>query len=176
MDYNDTEKNINNEFNYSTAIPTTKNITILVQYCEEVFNSYSQLINEDESKNEKLKYEYRTYQYGKIYSLDFKVVIYDKNFKYIECPSLKSYIEAVNNKQINNVSSLNIKLNINFKRGPNGNTKDHINEFKINFKPYEIIFTRQSNFDDTNILKIENDINEILSKFPAIDTIFCTKE
>ena len=169
------EKNINNEFDYSNIIPTSQYIGVLVQYCEKIYNQYLQLINQDEERNEKLKYEYREYQYGKMYSTGLSIVIYDNNFKYIECKNLQSFTEAVQNKQVNNIDSLKINLDINFKRGTADKIKEHTNELIISFKPYEIKFTRKSNFDDNMINQVEKDINEILRKFPAIDTIFCTK-
>ena len=55
-------------------------------------------------------------------------------------------------------------------------TKGHENLFKITFKPYNIVFTRKSNYADQNMDQIENVINEILKKFRVQNTIFCTKQ
>ena len=176
MNNNETEKLTNNAFDYSNIIPLGQYIAILVQYCETECNKYLQLIKEDEERNEKIKYEYQNYQYGKIYQTSLTITICDKNFKYIECKNAKAFNEAIQNKQVNNVKSLTIELNICFKRGQNENIKDHNNEFILQFEPYEITFTRKSNFNDIAMNQIENNINELLKKFPKVDTIFCTKE
>ena len=172
---NDIEKNIINEFDYSNIVPTSQYIGVLVQYCEKVSNQYLQLINQDEERNEKLKYDFKDYQYGKNYGTGLNVVIFDKSFQRIECQNFLSYSQAVQNRQVNNINSMEVRLNINFKRGPSGKTKDHNNEFIVKFKPYEIKFTRKSNFDDNMMNQIEKDINELLRSFPTVDTIFCTK-
>ena len=117
----------------------------------------------------------RVYQYGKKYSRGLEISIYDKNYKSFICKNLQEYLNAIQNNQVSNIRKLNITLEINFKRGQQPNIEEHENEFEIEFQPYEITFTRKSNFDDRNMQQIETDINEILKKFPAIDTIFCTK-
>ena len=75
-----------------------------------------------------------------------------------------------------NVSGVDIKLNMDFERGREGNFESHENNFVIIFKPYEITFSRKSNYNDVNINQIENQINEILKKFPVANCIFCNKE
>ena len=172
---NDIEKNIINGYDYSNIIPTNEYISMLVQYCEKVSNQYLQLINQDEEKNEKLKYDFKYYQYGKIYGTGLNVVIFDKSFQRIEYQNFLSYSQAVQNRQVNNINSMEVRLNINFKRGQSGKTKEHNNEFIVKFKPYEIKFTRKSNFDDNMMNQVEKDINELLRSFPTVDTIFCTK-
>ena len=168
--------NINNEFDFSTIVPMSQYIGGLVQYCEKVSNHYLQLIEQDKERNEKLKYEYKEFQYGEKYGTGLKVVIYDKSFRYIECNDFLSYSQAIQNKQINNIDSLEIRLEINFKRGTGNNCKAYNNEFIVRFRPYDIKFTRKANFNDDMMKQIENNINELLKKFPAVDTIFCTKQ
>ena len=172
---NNNEKNIKTSFGYSNIIPSSQYISVLVQYCEKINNQYTQIIQDDEAKNEKLKYEFQSYQYGKKYSRGLEISIYDKKYKSFICKNLQEFLNAIQNNQVSNIRKLNITLEINFKRGQQPNIEEHENEFEIEFQPYEITFTRKSNFDDRNMQQIETDINELLKKFPAIDTIFCTK-
>ena len=105
---------INNEFNYSNAIPVVKNMSYIVDFCDDVFNKFMNLVNEEKIKNERLKYEFRNYLYQEHYG--------NRNKKGYETTSYKNYssfINAINNNQINNISSLEIKLGLSFYRGKN---------------------------------------------------------
>ena len=70
---------------------------------------------------------------------------------------------------------MEIKLDLYYKRGKNDNLTDYENSFTIVFKPYEIIFARKSNHNEVNMNQIENNINEIMKKFPTANSVFCTK-
>ena len=84
--------------------------------------------------------------------------------------------DSYNSGHLINVDSVVITLDLSFKRGKDMATKEHENLFKISFKPYNIVFTRKSNYADPNMDQIENVINEILKKFRVQNTIFCTKQ
>ena len=93
---NDIVKNVINEFDYSNILPTNDYIFFLVQYLEMVCNKYLKLINDDEEKNKKVKYEFRDYKYGKMYSeTELRVLIYDKGFECIKCSDFKSYKHCI---------------------------------------------------------------------------------
>ncbi len=177
MDFYEEEKEtvINNEFDYSNIIPTAEHIGTLVQYCENVYNQFLKLIEEDEQKNEKLKIEYKNYKYAKSYGEKFEVSIREKTYNNLDCKTYNSYIDAVNNGQLKEVHSLKINLDLDYKRGSGNNLNYHENSFTIIFKPYEIKFARKSNFNEENMNQIENTINKILQQFQKVNSIFCTK-
>lgn len=57
----DIETTINNEFDYSNIVASVDNISYIVQYCDNVYSQFQQLVAEDEQKNERLKYEFKNY-------------------------------------------------------------------------------------------------------------------
>ncbi|MEE3343847.1 MAG: hypothetical protein VZS44_07145 [Bacilli bacterium] len=173
---NEIEKNIHNEYDYSNIIPAAEYIGVLIQYCENAYNSFIELTKKDEEKNEKLKLEYQVYEYRKSYSSCFRITIIDKRFRHTDLNNYKVYVDAVNNGQINNLDSLKIELNTSFKRGKYREEKEHDNTHEIIFKPYNIKYIRKSNYLDTGSSNIENEINNLLKKFPYVNTIFCTKK
>ena len=81
----------------------------------------------------------------------------------------------IQNNNLKNVLSLEIRLDLDYKRGRGNEANNHENSFSISIKPYDIIFARKSNYSDNYINQIENNINEIFKKIPTINTIFCTK-
>lgn len=175
MDYLEEETVISNEYDYSNILPTVENITYIIQYCDQIYNHFLKLIDEDENKNEKLKYEFKNYNYKKSYSEGFEVKIRQKNYNIISCKTYSSFVEAVNSGQLLNVDSLEINLNLDYKRGKNDNLNNHENSFDITFKPYEIRFIRKANYKEMDMEQIENNLNEMLKKFPVVNTIFCSK-
>lgn len=174
MDYLD-ETVINNEYDYSNIVPTVENITYIIQYCAQIYSHFLKLIAEDENKNEKLKYEFKNYNYKKSYGEGFEVKVRQKNYNTISCKTYSSFIGAVNSGQLLNVDSLEISLNLNYKRGKNDSFKNHENSFNITFKPYDIRLVRKANYKETDMELIENNLNEMLKKFPIANTIFCFK-
>lgn len=173
--YETVEVAINNENDYSNIVPTAENIAYLIQYCEQVYNQLLKLIEEDEAKNEKLKYELQNYSFKKTFGERFEVIVIGKNYNTVNCKNYSSYLELYKSGQLNNLNSIEIYLELDYKTGTNDSLVSHENSFVIKFKPYEITFIRKSNFKDSNMEHIENTINEILKKFPVANTIFCTK-
>lgn len=166
---------INNEYDYSNIVASAANIGSLVQYCENVYNQLTNLIEEDERKNEQLKQEYRNYTWKKNYGMRFEVSVRQKNFNSFSCKTLGSYMDALRNNQLSQVSSLTIDLDLSFKRGEGLNLNNHEHSFKIIFKPYEISFIRKSNYNDPHMNQVEENLKSILSKFQVANSIFCTK-
>lgn len=170
------EVGINREFDYSNSIPTAQNIAYIVQYCENVYNQFKKNIEEDEQKNERLKYEYKNYNFKRAFTEKFEVQIKQKEtYKTIDCKNYSSFVECINNGLLKSVDSLKIELYLDYKKGKEGSLQEHNNQFEISFKPYDIKFTRNSNFQEENMNQIENNINTMLTKFQAANTIFCTK-
>lgn len=166
---------INNEYDYSTILPTVEAISYLVQYFDNVFKQFTALVEEDEKKNEQFKQEFKNYNYKKTYGERFEVYIREKNYNTITCKDFSSFQSAVNDGNLKNVSSLEIKIDMDFKRGNGNDLKEHENSFTITFKPYDIKFIRKSNHNELNMNKTEKEIIEILNKFQASNTIFCSK-
>lgn len=171
----DTPNIINNEYDYSNIIASIEGVTYLIQYCDNVYKQFLKLIEDDEKRNEPLKYEFQNYAYKKNFGNHFEIYIREKSFNNITCKDFESFKTAVNNGDLKSINSLEIKLDLDYKKGKNANLINHENSFTIIFKPYEIIFARKSNFNEVNMNQIENDINEIMKKFPTVNSIFCTK-
>lgn len=167
---------INNDFDYSNVVPTVEAISHLVQYCDQMNRQLTELIEADEEKNKKIKYEYKDYMYKKSYSQEFKVNIKEMSYNSIICKNYESFVSAFKNGYLNQVRSLVIKLCMNFERGKAGNYEEHENSFTITFNPYEITFSRKSNHNDPSMDRIEELINKILGEFPVANSIFCTKQ
>lgn len=168
---------VNNEFDYSNIVVDIQTLSYLVQYCESVYNQFQNLIIEDEQKNEKLKYEFKNYQYKKYYATKFDILVKkkDTNYSSINCKSYESFVDAINNNHLNNVDSLTITLNLSYRRGKETELVDYENEFKFIFKPWDIKFYRKSNYSEEVMNQIENNLNNILKKFKIQNSIFCTK-
>ena len=179
MDYgyiNEDEPSVkNNEYDYSTIIATSEAITYLVQYCDSTYKKFVALIDEDEKRNEQFKQEFKNYNYKKNYGERFEVYIRGKNYNTITCKDLAAFQSAVNDGNLTNVSSLEIKMDLDFKRGKGNDLTDYENSFTITFKPYEITFIRKSSHNEARMNQIENDIKDILNNFQTVNTIFCTK-
>lgn len=171
------EIEISRKFDYSNSIPEIEFISYLVQYCDYYYKQLSRLFDEDEEKNTKLKSEYKFFYYKKSFNSKFEVAIREKgnSFSNLSCKTYDSFVEAINSGHLNNVESVIINLDLSFKRGKDMQTKEHENLFKISFKPYNIVFTRKSNYADSSMDQIENVINEILKRFRVQNTIFCSK-
>ena len=69
------EKETFNEFDYSNIVPDAELISYLVRYCEAIYNELLKMISQEEIKNEKLKSEYKFYEYKKGYDTKFEVTI-----------------------------------------------------------------------------------------------------
>lgn len=171
---NEQEIVINNEYDYSNIVAEVENIAYLVQYFENTYNQFLKICEEDEKRNEPLKYEFQNYNFKNYYST-FAVNIRMKTYNNVTCNSLESFVETVKKGQVNNISCLEIAMELNYQRGSNDNKKKHENSFKIIFKPYDIIFARKSNYNEENMNQIEKNINEMLKKFKVANSVFCTK-
>lgn len=177
MDEFSTKKVINHEHDYSNRVPTVEAVTYLVQYCDQLAKQLTNLIEEDEKKNEQFKQEYREYKYKKsYYSQPLEIYIREKTFRNLTCKDYESFLSAVQTGNLKQVLGLDINLRLHFKRGRGNNLESCENTFSILFRPYEITTVRTSNYEDLNMDNIENQINQILEQFPVMNSIFCDKE
>lgn len=153
-------------------------LSYLIKYCDDLFKQFIGMVKEEEQRNEKLKYEFQDYKYKKVYNTRFEVSIKDRgqSFSSMTCKSYESFIEAVNNKHLNNVSGVTIILDISYKRGKNMEFDEHKNNFQFIFKPYDIKFIRKSSFNEIDMNQLENNFNLILKQFKVQNSIFCTRD
>ncbi len=166
---------INNEYDYSNIVPAVDAISYLVKYCDQINTQLKKLTDEDEEKNKQFKPEYKEFMYKKSYSEQFEVYIREKSYNNITCKDYDSFISAVKNGNLNHVSSIDIKLCLDFYRGKGEQLEEHENSFIVLFRPYDIKFIRKSNHNDPNMNQIEQQINAILRQFPVANSIFCNK-
>lgn len=163
---------IQNQHNYSTIIPTGECITYLVQYCADEYQKFTALTEEVE-KNKEQHGEYN-YSFKKGASL-FEIAIRGKQYSNIVCENFQEFEAAIQEKGLKDISSLEIKMHLNFKRDREEVGTEHQNEFVIIFRPYEISFSRKSNYNETMMNQIETNIDDVLRRFPSINSIFSAK-
>ena len=174
MESSNLEVTINNEYNYSNIVPEIDKVSLLVEYCNNVYDSFLKLTEEDEKSNEKLLYEYRKYNYSKCFSSSFAVTIWH-GYNSLDCKNYQSFLELKSSHQLKNISKLVISLHIDFYRGSSDNKQLHENSFVISFEPYNITFKRKSNIKDEEMDMIESNIKRILVSFKVQDSIFYSK-
>lgn len=179
MDYENINEDepsvVHNEYDYSNVVPTIESITYLAQYLSSVYKQFISLVEEDQKKNEQFKEEYRHYSFKRMFSERFAITIMQKSFSTITCKDFTSFQSAISDGNVNNVRSLDIVMQLDYRRGVGNNLVDHENLFHIIFKPYEITFTRKSSHNEFQMNQIEKDVKDIFSQIPALNTIFCTK-
>jgi hypothetical protein len=170
-----TEKAINNYYDYSNALVDEQCILILAKYIDSVYQNILSISASDEQKNEQIKWEYRKYDYKKGY-IKLEFLMRDKNYGSFTCENSASLANFIKEGKISNLSSLEMRLVIDYSRGTSNNLVYMNNSFILNFKPYEINFKRISNSNDQYMNQVETSINDILKQFKKYNTIFCNKE
>lgn len=169
-------KIINNEYDFSNVIADIDSVDYLVKYCDQISKYFLDLISKDEEKNKMLKYDYQNWNYKKRYSDILKIYIKQHNYvNDLECKNYDEFKSAVLDGNLKNVNELIIKIDLSYKSGKNDNLIEHVNEFRISFKPYNIIVSRKSNFSEEFADQFEKNLLIILEKFNKVNTIFCTK-
>ena len=163
---------VNHEYLYPNILAVREYVENLVRFCDGAYRAFMNKVIEEEKKNEPLKYEHREYKYKKSYGTWMKIYISTNNSVSLEYDDDGAFRTAVNNGKLNNVSSLNIELNLDFGKGKEGSIEDHKNEFRIEFRPYNIKFVRNSNYTDPEMDELEKQIVKLMEDFPATKTIF----
>lgn len=134
------------------------------------------MCEEDEQKNERFKSEYKNYQYQKTFGTSFNVYVRSgESYTTTDCPDYNSLLTMAQSNQLTNVKSLKISLSLTYKRGNYTNFEEHTNEFNIEFKPYDIKFTRKANHRENNMEQIETAIVNYFNNVERTNTIFCSK-
>lgn len=166
---------ISKEYDFSNILPTVEYVSLLVKYCDGLYNQLIKLCEEDEERNKSFKPEYQNYTYKKYFGNYFEIYINGETVSGISCKDYEQFESAVKGGSLKNVRRVKIDLKLNFKRGNGNNLEEHENEFMITFSPYDIKFIRKSNHNDQNMNQIEQQIIDILNKFPISNCIFCDK-
>lgn len=161
-DTNQNDEKINNIFDYSNAVPTKEAVSHLVKYCDSIYEQYLWLLKEDEKK------EIKSYQQK--YNLFLDIRIKDQKFNIIVCNSYMAFKKACLDGNLDNIDSMEIRLNISYKKDVIYN-----NLFTILIKPFNLKFIRQSNCKQLEMDILEQNINEILKRFHTVNSLFCTK-
>jgi hypothetical protein len=176
------EKIIENVFDYSNVIPTKDSVFALIKYCEQIYNNLVQIMNNEEERNMKLKDDYKEYKYknsGTSFEIHVNSDNYAGSYSNYYCKNLEMLENLYKEGKLPFVTNLTISMELSFRRGRgylNYSVQRHEHIFKIVFKPYNISFTRNSNVDDEEIRIIENNINNVFSKFNTVNTIFYSKD
>ena len=165
----------NNEYDYSNVIPNEEGILFLVDYMYKTYEYFLELIKQDEQKNEQYKREFKNYMFKKHYATDFNIVIREKGYNNITCKDYLTFAAAVKDGNLRNIESMDIKMNLSYKRGSESDLQEHENEFSIIIRPFNIVFARKSNRDEDDMKNVEQNIKNIFMQMPAMNSIFCTK-
>lgn len=169
------EQLINNEFDYSNAIINKESLLYIAKNIDSIFQKMKSIYEEDRIKNEQLKTEYKNHDFKDRHSK----LQYSLKLKDIYCSEIESYeaLEiAVKDGKFDNIEYFNIILELDYSRGKGDNLTKLENTFKLVFKPYEITFTRKSNYNDLLMQQVEESINNSLKQLNTLNTVFCTKE
>ena len=170
-----TKQIINNEFDYSNVIVDGRSVLYLANILNSIFQEIKIMFEEDEKKNEPLKYEYRNYEYKDRYStLQYQVVF--KNHSRNDFENYEALANTIESGNFNAVDTFTINLDLNYSRGKTNDLITFNNSFKIVFKPFEVKFTRTSNHNEKLMQQVEDSINYCFKQFNKLNTIFCTKE
>ena len=163
---------ITKEYKNNKIVPVIDYISYLAKYLYGEYQEYIKLMDEDEERNKQFKYEYKEYNYKKIYSTRYEIIIKKHDYKRLNCDSFELFETAIKNGEFTNIEELIIELIIDYNRGKYGNYDEYNNSFIIKFKPFETTFDRKSNYNDDRMNNIEINIRNILEHFPQVDSIF----
>ena len=72
------EKIINPRYDYSNIIPNKEYVKVLTQYCFAVYNQLLKMFDEDQKKNERLKSEYKNFEYLKHFSTGIEISVKER--------------------------------------------------------------------------------------------------
>jgi hypothetical protein len=169
------EQVINNSYDYSNALVDEQSLLMLCECVDDAYKNMYRIFENDEKKNERLKWEYKNYEYKKGYN-NLEYVMRYKDSNSFNCESYEALISHAKEGRLRNLTYFAIKMDLNYSRG-NSNLLTHINNsFVIAFGPYDILFTRRANYNEVYMNQIEEGINSILKQFKKYNTIFCWKE
>lgn len=165
---------IKNNHDHTNLLAVREYVDDLVKYCFGIYASFQKTQAEEEQRNERLKLEYREYQFRKSYSEHCQVVIYAGGQR-TEFTDYANFQSALLGGMILGVDYLQISLNLSHYVGKYDSRDEHQHEYTIRFEPAKSYFLYAANMDDQNMNIIETQIEERLNSFPASITIFSKK-
>ena len=165
---------IKNNHDHTNLLAVREYVDDLVKYCFGIYASFQKTQAEEEQRNERLKLEYREYQFRKSYSAHCEVVIYAGGQR-TEFTDYANFQSAMLGGMILGVDYLQISLNLSHYVGKYDSRDEHQHEYTIRFEPAKSYFLYAANMDDQNMNIIETLIEVCLNSFPASITILSKK-
>ena len=163
---------VNHEHYYPNILAVREYVENLVSFCDKACRVLQGKIDEDERKNESLERDRRKYDYKQVYGTGLRVFIMNKSGAHSTYDNESAFRAAATSGRLNDVTMLEIDLSLSFGRGIGDEIDEHHNKFSFSFKPYEIKFTRDSNFSNPEMDELEEQLIKLLEDFPATKTIF----
>ncbi|MCQ2571216.1 MAG: hypothetical protein MJ154_03140 [Candidatus Saccharibacteria bacterium] len=158
--------------NYSNLLPVREYVDDLVKNCFALYDSFSKTIQEDEARNEQLKFDYREYNFHHSYAADCSVHVYRKAGGSNDYKTYDAFSMALNSGNIRAVRTFTLRLNMSFRRGKNNALDDHDHVFEIKMTPDGSTFSYEANYNDPVMNDIRDKLIEKIEGFPATTTIF----
>lgn len=161
---------IKDEKEFTNLLAVREYVDDLVKYCFGMFDSFSKTVQEDEAKNEPLKFELREYQFRKSYSQECSVHVRNNGIN--DYKTYDAFNMALNSGHIQGCDGLNLFLDMSFRRGKDGALEEHNHKFTVKFNPDGSSFSYEANYDDPTMNGIRDKLIAKLEAFPATTTIF----
>ncbi len=160
---------IKDEKEFTNILAVREYVDDLVKYCFGMYDSFSRTVQEDEARNEPLKFELREYKFHKSFSSDCSVHIFPGGTDY---KSYGEFVLALNGGNIQGIGELTLRLDLSFRRGSNNQLEEHNHKFTIKMSPELTKFSYEANYDDPTMNDIRDKLIAKLEAFPATTTIF----
>ena len=148
------EKIIKRDYDYSDIVCSFDNLNKIIDFENKLYDKFDSLF-----VNSNIK---------KIGLDGIKIFIIDREYNTQLFKNYYEYIYAYNNKEIKNVNSISIELNLNYEK----NNNEFKNKFVIDIKPFNVKFQRVSNNELEVMDQIEDAIKKLINSLSKEVTIF----
>ena len=148
------EKIIKRDYDYSDIVCSFDNLNKIIDFENKLYNRFDSLF-----VNSNIK---------KIGLDGIKIFIIDREYNTQIFKNYYEYIYAYNNKEIKNVNSISIEMNLNYEK----NNNEFKNKFVIDIKPFNVKFQRVSNNELEVMDQIEDAIKKLINSLSKEVTIF----
>lgn len=155
---------------FTNLLAVREYIDDLIKYCFGMYESFSKTVQEDEAKNEQLKFELRNYQFHHSYSADCNVYVYGSNGNTYK--TYDAFAMALKSGHVQGITNLSITLDLSFRRGGYNTLEDHNHKFEMKFRPELASFSYEANYEDPAMSGIRDKLMAKMEDFPATTTIF----
>ena len=156
---------------FTNLLAVREYVEDLAKNCFALYDSFKKAMNEDEARNEPLKYDLRNYNYHTNYS-DVCEIHVRVNGSSTDYKDFATFLSALNGGLVQGVSDMRILLNMSYRSGPNNSLVEHNHKFTISFSPEKTSFLYEANYDDPTMNGLCDQILAKLEDFPATTTIF----